>query len=158
MSSTAFENNLVIYFRQHEDLHLSSLNSITNISRQTLYNIFNEKHQIKMSSAIKISKALDISFIQMNTPRLFETPNLTLQSFEKSLETHDFLLIFAQNIKRKLDLNNKWQVALSTVPGVSASEISNILKGKITDPLLTTLETICYQSGFHSLSEAFTRR
>ena len=158
MTVTIFEENLLIYLKQHDEYRLSSLATQTNISRQTLYNILNKKHQIKLSSAIKIAKALNIDFIQMNDPAILNKAYEKLPSFDESISTTDILLIFTQNIKRTLNANSKFQLALSTAPGISTAEISNVLNRKIDDPLLITLEIISFQSGFNSLAETFIRR
>lgn len=158
MTTTVFEENLLIYLKQHEKFQLSSLATQTNISRQTFYNILNKKHQIKLSSAIKIAQALDINFIKMNEPEIFNDAHENVSPFDKTTNAPDILLIFTQNIKRTLSANSKFQLALSTVPGISTAEISNVLNRKVDDPLLITLETISFQSGFNSLAETFKRR
>ncbi len=158
MTTTVFEENLLIYLKQHEKYQLSSLATQSNISRQTFYNILNNKHQIKLSSAIKIAQALNIDFIKMNEPEIFNDAQENLLPFDESINASDILLIFTQNIKRILNANSKFQLALSTVPGISTAEISNVLNRKVDDPLLITLETISFQSGFNSLAETFKRR
>ena len=85
MSITIFEKNLEIYSKPHEDLKFSSIAGQNNSSRQTIYNIFNEKNRIKLFTIIKILKTLNISFIQMNTPKIFEPQNKELQLFDKSI-------------------------------------------------------------------------
>src|SRR5699024_9508182 len=100
MTTTTFEENLLIYLTQHEKFQLSSLATQTSISRQTFYNILNKKHQIKLSSAIKIAQALNIDFIKMNEPEIFNDAHENVSPFDKSINAPDILLIFTQKIKR----------------------------------------------------------
>lgn len=53
MSITIFEKNLEIYSKPHEDLKFSSIAGQNNSSRQTIYNIFNEKIELNSLLLLK---------------------------------------------------------------------------------------------------------
>lgn len=154
MADTLFQQNLEYYLLSQGNLTLTNVSNSANLSRQTLSSIVHNRAQLHMSSAIKIAKAVNIDFAQMNDANFKNIKYL--KNFDVAMGASEYLIIFIENIRRRLGA--KSQLSLSADPGVTAAEISNILNLKITDPYLKTLEALANQCSFDDLQEALIRR
>lgn len=116
-------------------LTIIELAKAARCSRDGLSLIENGERDSNYSIAIRIARALNISF-----------PDLVTRNFDskKGIEfvDDDFILIFAENLSNQLKVLGMSQYQLSQETGISESNISKILNGKNTNPKLTTLDLL----------------
>ena len=112
------------------------LEKMSGVSRQTINKAIqisaNNSYNIKIKTAISLSKGLDVDF-----PKLFSRlTNEEVKNISNYLED-DYLGIFIQNVIR---LNKgKNQKSLTAEPEVKEATISDILKYKVSDPYLSSV-------------------
>lgn len=103
------------------------------------------EQNIKIQTAIKIAKALNISF-----PALFsrnfmdgdkEHPELQIRNV---FTDDDFIKIFAENFNKALRKNSGTQMTVVETTGVPNATVSKIVRGKYTNPTLVTLNRMAY--------------
>lgn len=150
MVRTIFQENFKKYIDM-SNTSILSLASITNISRQSIYNVLSGKHDVRLSTALKIARSLNIDFIELNS----FNANFS-KEFDVSASDTDYLSIMIQNIKRSCA--SRTQKSLSTIPGLSEAEVSNILAGKVTNPYMGSLEAMLETTNFIDLAQAMKRR
>lgn len=116
-------------------LTIKKLAKAARCSRDGLSLIENGERDSNYSIAIRISRALNISF-----------PDLVTRNFDSKngieFVDDDFILIFAENLSNQLKVLGMSQYQLSQETGISESNISKILNGKNTNPKLTTLDLL----------------
>lgn len=134
----------------------SDLAKKSQLSRVTISNYLNKKQDIRLSTAVKISRGIDINFIKLNGLDL-TLSKTTIESFDSSISANDYLYLIKQNLKRYCTKNR--QKSLSSLPGVSEAEISNLINGKTTDPYMRSLEYIAsLMKDTKSLADLLVRR
>lgn len=134
----------------------SDLAKKSQLSRVTISNYLNKKQDIRLSTAVKISRGIDINFIKLNELDL-TLSKTTIESFDSSISANDYLYLIKQNLKRYCTKNR--QKSLSSLPGVSEAEISNLINGKTTDPYMRSLEYIAsLMKDTKSLADLLVRR
>ena len=151
MRQSIFQENLKRYIGM-SNISILRLASSTSISRQSIYNILNGKHDVRLSTALAIARALNIDFIELNSS---DNANFS-KEFDGSVVDKDYLSIMIQNLKRSCA--SRTQKSLSTIPGLSEAEVSNILTGKITNPYMGSLEAMLGNTNFIDLAQAMKRR
>ena len=122
------------------------------ISRQTMSNILNNKQDIRLSTAIKVVRALNINFFDINTFDDLEN----YRTFDQSMTADTYLNVIVQNVNRYC--SKRPRKSLSTFPGISEAEISNILNKKVMDPYMSSLEALINNTEFNDLATAMKRR
>ena len=134
----------------------SDLAKKSQLSRVTISNYLNKKQDIRLSTAVKISRGIDINFIKLNELDL-TLSKTTIESFDSSISANDYLYLIKQNLKRYCTKNR--QKSLSSLPGVSEAEISNLINEKTTDPYMRSLEYIAsLMKDTKSLADLLVRR
>lgn len=110
------------------------------LSRNTINKItsFKRDSNPKISTLIKVAKALDIDF-----PQLFIREMDSSKSFDNEMSLEKYMNIFIQNTE--LRIRGKKRKILSSDPGVQESTVSEILNGKNLDPKISTLYAISEQ-------------
>ena len=119
-----------------KDLTQEEVEGMSGISRQTINKAIqisiNNNHNIKITTAIALSKALNIDF-----PKLFSRlTNEDVKSIGEYIED-DYVDIFVQNVKRLV--RGKNQKFLSSDPGIKEATVSEILNYKVSDPYLSSI-------------------
>lgn len=158
ISSSIFQENIYKIIAKKK-ITISDLSKKSHISRVTISNYLNKKQDIRLSTAVKISKGIEANFIQLNELNLAQSNGRDLinKSFDSSISTNDYLHIIRQNIKRYCAKNS--QKSLSSFPGVSEAEISNLINGKTRDPYMRSLEYIAsLMNDTKSLADLLIRR
>jgi len=149
MDNTVYENiGKLILLR---DFTQAELAYKSKLSRNTINQISSVKRKSnpKLSTLIKVSKALDVDF-----PQLFICDINVEKSFGEERALKEYLNIFIQNIEFKIRGSN--QKLLSSEPGIQESTVSELLNGNISDPNLSTLYAISTQLDI-GLDFLFTR-
>ena len=151
MQHSFFQEKLRAYLTENS-VSLSELSRSSGISRQTLSRILNERQGLHLSTAVKIAQALNVSFIYLNSVGNYKPPD----SFDPTVTAAEYLDIAMQNLN--MYTLRKTHKSLSTSPGLSEAEISNLLTGKVTDPYMSSLEYLISNAEFNDLAALFQRR
>ena len=147
-----FGNNVRIA-RNNKKLTICQLAKNIKCDREGISLIENGERNPNFVTAIKIAKALDIAFPDL----LSRNFSLVLDDNIGSKYTEEaFLLIFAENINKRLNNLEMNQRQLSIDTGISESNICKILKGKNKNPRLTTLDLLS-KAIQTDLTQLFTR-
>ncbi|EEA85489.1 helix-turn-helix transcriptional regulator [Peptacetobacter hiranonis] len=95
------------------------------------------EQDIQLKTLLRISKALNVN-----------PANLCTRSFERERSGYfedDYLLIFADNIRNRLKKLNRLELSISSKGyGIDQTTISRILKGKIKNPRISTMNELAY--------------
>ena len=97
---------------------------------------------IQLDTAIKLARALDVSFPKLfqrrESGRLIEEGAVDNEKFQED----DYLLIFSENVKAELRRKRKNQYSLYSQAGIDPSTLSRILNMKVKSPRISTLTVI----------------
>ena len=121
-------------------LSQQDLAELTDLSRNTINKIASTRRNSnpKISTLIKVARALDVDF-----PQIFTREMNTEKSFDTKMNLNRYMNVFIQNTE--FYMRGKKQKLLSSEPGVQESTISEILRGRISDPKITTLYYVSEQ-------------
>jgi transcriptional regulator with XRE-family HTH domain len=105
------------------------------------------EQNIKIQTAIKLAKVLDVAFPALFSRNFmdgdFAHPELQIgTSFVKD----DYLKVFAENFRKRLKANGDTEITVVETTGVPNTTVSRIVRGKYTNPTLVTLNAMAYTS------------
>ncbi len=147
-----FGNNIRIARQKHR-LTIRQLAKSANCSRDGLSLIENGERNLSFATAKKIARALDIAF-PMLVSRNF-APYVDKNAGSRFTDD-DFVLILAENVKKKLKQQGMEQRDLYIDTNIPEGNISRILRGKNKNPRLITLD-ILSKAIQVELTDLFTR-
>ena len=120
--------------REKKKMTIQKLSDISGYNRYDLSTLENGEHDVLLSTAISLAKALDEDF------PLMLSRNYDAESGRYFID-NDYLAIFCENVHYKLNNKNMYQYALSSTTGIDSGNLSRIMKKEVT-PKLGTLERI----------------
>ena len=139
--------------RQKRRLTIRQLAKSANCSRDGLSLIENGERNLSFATAKKIARALDIA-LPILVSRNFITH--ADESVGNKFTDDDFILIFAENIKKRIMQEGMEQRYLYIDTNIPEGNISRILRGKNKNPRLKTLD-ILSKAIQTELTDLFTR-
>ena len=131
--------------REAKGIKIKEVAQLAGYDRECLSRLEYGEQNIKVQTAIKLARALNISF-----PALFsrnfmdgnrENPEIQIQN---PFVADDFLKIFVENFQKILRSNGQTQMTIVEVTGVSNTTVSKIVTGKYKNPTLETLNAMAY--------------
>ena len=133
-------NNISIE-RKRQGLSKTKLVEKAEYYRVGLSRLEKGEQDIQLRTLLRISKALNVN-----------PANLCTRSFERERQNQlsgyfedDYLLIFANNMRNRLKNLNRLELSISSKGyGIDQTTISRILKGKIKNPRISTMNELAY--------------
>lgn len=131
--------------REAKGIKIKEVASLSHYDRNCLSKLEYGEQNIKIQTAIKIAKALDISF-----PVLFSRNFMNGDKEHPELQVgnvfvdDDFLKVFVENFRKSLKENAGTQMTVVETTGVPNAAVSKIVRGKYTNPTLVTLNGMAY--------------
>lgn len=142
--------------RMKKKLTKNELSQIANYDRTCLANIELGKQNIKLNTAIKLARALDVPFASLFS-RNYMSPNADQEGLHGCGYIEDeHLNVFIENFKRNIKEQRKSQVAVYVETWISDAVVSRIVQGKSKNPTLITLSALAFVVN-RELSTLFTR-
>lgn len=127
--------------RTVQGISKTTLAQMTGYNRNNLAHLEDGSQDIKLETLLKVAKALDVSPIQL-CMRTYEIDRNSAVS--KYLEDN-YLLVFRNNVRERLKALHRMEYAISSNRGeIDQTTVSRILKGKIKNPKISTLNEIAY--------------
>ena len=126
--------------REKKNLRICQLASLSGYDRLCLSRLEYGTQNIQYRSALDLAKALNTPY-----PDLFSRNYLNEQDNDRfnyscGYSEDDFLLVYAENIRRELRMYGINQTRIYIESGVPESVISRIMNGKDKNP---TIQTLC---------------
>lgn len=129
--------------RQKRNLTLEQLAKLANYDRICLAKLESGKQNIKLNTAKKLARSLNVTFAML----FVDNDSFSLKLGDvNQLEyiDDDFLGIFIANFKYSLRNNKNKQIIVYINTSLSAETVSRVNQGKVRNPMLTTLYALAF--------------
>lgn len=153
-SIVALGDNLK-YVRDRRGFTFIQMEKISGYDRECLALVEYKEQDIKYFTAIKLAKALNISF-----PRLFSRELRQMDQAELNqhpFQSDDYLAVFTVNMKRQIQRKQMKQTEVAEISEIQPETISRILTGKYRNPLISKLAAMATATDTN-LNDMFTRK
>lgn len=130
--------------RERNGLTIKSLAENSHYDRVCLSRLEKGDLNIKLSTAVKLARTLDVSFPALFSRNFMETDSDSAINFSGSFNEDDYLLVFREkfsNLRKKYTL---LQVAVTDITDVNEQIVSRVVNGAITNPTIETLYALAY--------------
>lgn len=142
--------------REFKKMRICQLALLANYDRIRLAKIEQGTQNIKLNTAVKLAKALDVPLAVLfsrNFMSLSEDGGLWIDA---GYLEDEHLLVFIENFKRGIIEARRPQMSVYMETGMSESLVSRIMKGDNTNPTIITLSALAYAAK-KDLSVLFVR-
>ncbi len=118
---------------------------LASYDRGSLNRLEEGKINIKLLTAVKIAKVLDVSF-----PALFSRNYVDVHATESNgnslckFQEDDYLLVFRENFSKMLLQYSMCQLEVTDITGINEQMVSRIVNGTKKNPTLKTLYALAY--------------
>ncbi len=99
---------------------------------------------IELLTAVKLAKALDVSFPDLFSRHFMEQgPNAEMDS-SKGYQEDDYLLVFREKFLKQLQKYTMHQISVTDITKLNEQMVSRLVNGDIKNPTLKTLSALAY--------------
>lgn len=130
--------------RERKNITKKALASCANYDRGSLSKLEKGKMNIELATAIKLAKALDVSFPAMFSRNFMERDPDSDIDFLGRFQEDDYLLVFREKFSMMLKKYTMHQVNVMDLTEINEQMVSRIVNGSIKNPTLKTLYALAY--------------
>lgn len=132
--------------REKKKLTKKALAALANYDRGSLYKLEKGEINVELITAVKIAKALNVSFPALFSRNFMEQDPDSGMDFSGKYQEDDYLLVFRENFLKQLKKYTLYQVSVTDITDLNEQMVSRVVKGINRNPTLGTLYALAYST------------